>query len=107
MTGRDLEAVSIARHNTETWLMLMNSEIVIAVHDKMRERLGHWVWALAAPGYLGQELLREGMTEGILEDENKMLDVQRRQIDATVGVWVAMGFEKFGSSKFRYQRVTR
>jgi len=53
----------------------LGSELVTAVHDKIRERLGHWFFALAAPGHLGSEMEREIVRENAGDDEGKMLEI--------------------------------
>jgi hypothetical protein len=81
---------------------------VKAVHDKVREHLGHWFYGLAAPGFLGSEMEREGMREDALRDDKKMLEIQKRQFDAAVRFWTAVGYGKFGaSSKFHVRMPSR
>jgi hypothetical protein len=80
-------------------------EIVTAVHDKAREHLGHWFYGLAAPGFLGSEMEREGMRKDALGDAGKMLEIQRRQFDTAVRFWTAIGYGKFGASKFHVRRA--
>jgi hypothetical protein len=48
---------------------------------------------------------REGMREDALGDAGKMLEIQRRQFDTAVRFWTAIGYGKFGASKFHVRRA--
>lgn len=79
-------------------------DLIRAVHDKVRAHFGHGFHAFAAPGHLGAEVEREAAQQGLslfrAADEDKMLEIQGRQLDVAGAFWGDMGYKKMSESLF-------
>lgn len=69
-------------------------ELITTVFDKTRKTIGGSYNALALPDFVGEETEKELNQARAGKEGQELLDVFRRQCDASFGFWRALGFEE-------------
>ncbi|KAH3999873.1 hypothetical protein HBI70_026700 [Parastagonospora nodorum] len=87
----------------EYWIQGLGRDIVKAVLKKAHESLGGAFWVIVAPGHLGMEVAQELMRSGSTwVDEDKVFEIQGRQLDAAQAFWKAVGVAPIKGTQFYY-----